>query len=186
MRKIVVWLSGAALVIVAGAVTVITPGVGAQTDAFPIHGVVDETIRSRNLMVRIEDVRFAGRITVPDDEWAAEGNWLVVDLSASAPRTEVDAELRLIKLIIGGREYIASERPSTSLVGVDLRVGLETSGMVAFELPADLDAEPAELRLSPPHSTPHLDDVIVVPVDLSRAQRESVIEIVEPMSPGAP
>lgn len=180
------WLSGAALVVAAGAVTVITPGIDAQTGAFPIHGAVDETISSRNLTVRIEDVRFADRITVPDDDWTAEGNWLVVDLSASAPRTEVDADLRLIKLIIGDREYIASERPSTSLVGVDLRVGLETSGMVAFELPADLDAGSAELRLSLSYSTPHLDDVIVVPVDLDRAQRESIIEIVEPTTPGAP
>ncbi|WP_402839964.1 hypothetical protein [Microbacterium sp. GXS0129] len=187
MRTALVWITGAALVIAAGVVTVVTPDPDAQVDAFLVHGAVHETIGSRNLTVRVEDVRFADRITVSeDDDWTAEGNWLVVDLSAAATRTEVDATIRLIKLIVDGRDFIASERPSTSLVGADLRVGLETRGMVAFELPADLAAETAELRLSLPYSTPHLDDVIVVPLDLGRAPREGVIDIVEPTTPEVP
>ena len=186
MRAAVVWASGAALILAAGVVTVITPDPDTQVDAFLVRGTVEQTIPSRNLTVRIEDVRFADRVTVSDDDWAADGTWLVVELSAEAPRTELDAAMRLIKLIVDGRDYIASERPSTSLVGVDLRVGMDTSGMVAFELPPGLAAETAELRLSLAHRTPHLDDVIVVPLDLGGAPREDIIDIVEPATPEVP
>lgn len=186
MRKPLPWLIGAALIVAAGVVAVITPDADSQDDPFLIHGASAQSVTSRNLSVRIEDAAFADRITAEEGDWQADGNWFVVRLSAAARQTEVDAALRLVKLVVGGREFIASERPPTSFVGADLRVGVQTSGMVAFELPADLTSGEAELRLSMPYSTPHLDDVIVVPVDLDDAPRDDTIDIVEPTIAEAP
>lgn len=192
MTRALSWLAGAALVIAAGAVTAITPDADAQNGPFLIHGDVGQRLTSRNLVVTVDGAAFADRVTV-DDEWAAEGNWLVVDLSASAATTEEDAQMRLVKLVVGGREFVvggrefvASERPASSLVGEDLRVGLDTTGMVAFELPSDLTTGAAEMRFTLPYSTPHLDDVIVVPLDLGGLDHEKSIEIVEPSLPVAP
>ncbi|WP_433584815.1 hypothetical protein [Microbacterium hydrocarbonoxydans] len=186
MRRALTWLAGAALVVTAGVVAVITPDADAQDGPFLTHGTAGHPVTSRNLTVVVEDAAFADRVTVEDDDWEADGNWLVVSLSAAARQSEVDAALRLVKLVVDGREFVASERPATSIVGDDLRVGIQTSGMVAFELPADVTAGEAELRVSMPYSTPHLDDVIVVPLDLTDAGRESTIDIVEPTTGEAP
>lgn len=186
MRSSLAWLTGAALIVAAGAVTVITPDADAQHAPFFVHGTAGQPSAARNLSVQIHDAAFADQVTADDDEWHAEGNWYVVSLSAAARQTEVDATLQLVKLVVDGREFIASERPPTSLVGTDLRVGIDTNGMVAFELPDGLTAGEAELRLSLPYSTPYLDDVIVVRVDLGEAPRESTIDMAEPTIDEAP
>jgi hypothetical protein len=186
MRRLLPWAAGAALVVAAGVVTAVTPDAGAQNAPFLVRGAMEQTVTARNLIVRVDGATFADRITVADDDWEAAGNWLVVDLSAAARTTEVDAELMLVKLVADGREFIASERPSTSLVGSDLRVGLGTGGTVAFELPADVVSGAGELRLSLPYATPHLDDVIVVPLDLDGVPRTGSIDIVEPVIEGMP
>lgn len=180
MRRSLLWLTGAALVVAAGIVAAVTPDADAQHGPFLIGGTAGQEDTSRNLMIRIDDAVFADRVTAEDDDWQAEGNWFVVSLSAAARETEVDTSLRLVKLVVDGREFVASERPPTSFIGTDLRIGIETSGMVAFELPSDITSGDADLRLSLPYSTPHLDDVIVVPIDLSEAPREHMIDIVGP------
>lgn len=180
MRAARGWLVGAALVAAAGVIVAITPDEDAQDGPFLVHGVVEQSITSRELVVSVLDASFADRITVEDDDWSADGNWLVVDLSAAARGTEVDATVRLVKLVVDGRVFVASERPSTSLLGAELRVGIETDGMVAFELPEDLTPGEAEIRLSPPYRTPNLDDVIVVHLDLGETPRVGSIDIVEP------
>lgn len=179
------WLVGAALVAAAGAVVIVTPSTETRNGPFLIHGTVSETVTSRELVVTVDSASFADRVTVVDDDWQAEGNWLVVDLSAAAAQTEVDAAVHLATLVIDGHEFIASERPSTSLIGTDLRVGVDTHGMLAFQLPTDLEPAEAELRLTRPHSTPRLDDVIVVHLDLEGAARERAIDIEEPTIGGA-
>lgn len=180
MRAGLGWIAGAALVAAAGVVVAITPDADSLDGPFLVHGVVEQSIPSRDVVVSIRGASFADRITDEDADWEADGNWLVIDLSATARRTEVDATLRLVKLVVDGREFIASERPPSSLIGADLRVGIATTGMVAFELPADLDPTDAEIRLSLPFSTPHLDDVIVVHLDLGETPREDSIDLVEP------
>lgn len=180
MRRSLPWLTGAALVVAAGIVAAATPDADAQHGPFLIEGTAGQEDTARNLMIRIDEAAFADRVTAEDGDWQAAGNWFVVSLSAAARETEVDTSLRLVKLVVDGREFIASERPPTSFIGADLRIGIETSGMVAFELPSDITSGGAELRLSLPYSTPHLDDVIVVPIDLSEAPREDTIDIVGP------
>lgn len=185
MRASLVWVVGAALVVCAGVVTAVTPDADAQNDAFLVHGALGQPVHSRVLVARVDDASFADRVTTKDETWQAEGNWLVVELTVAARETEVDAAVRLVTLVVDGREFIASERPATSLVGADLRVGMGTSGMLAFEVPSGLAGD-AELRLSAPHSTPHLDDVIVVPLDLDAIPRQSTVDIVEPRIGDAP
>lgn len=186
MKASLAWTIGAALVISAGVVTVITPDADAQSAPFLVHGDAEQSVSSRGLVVRIEDAAFADRVTVEDADWQVDGNWLVVRLSAAARETEVDSALELAVLVVDGRRFVASERPPTSLIGTDLRVGLGTTGMLTFELPADLTGGDAELRLSLPYSTPRLDDVIVVPLNLDAVPREGAIDIVAPEIGAAP
>ncbi|MFK4761790.1 hypothetical protein ACI3KS_12715 [Microbacterium sp. ZW T5_45] len=180
MNRWVSWLAGAALVAAAGGVVAVTPSTDTRNGPFLVHGTVSDTVASRELVVTVDSASFADRVTVSDDDWQAEGNWLVVELSAAARQTEVEASMRLATLVVDGREFIASERPSTSLIGTELRVGIDTHGMLAFQLPTDLEPSDAELRLAGPHSTPRLDDVIVVHLDLESAARERTIDILEP------
>lgn len=185
MRRALPWLSGAALVLVAGAVTVSSPTEHALLDPFLIRGGVSEPATSRTLVVQMRAASFADEVTVEESDWSAEGNWLVVTLAASAPRTEVDAAIILATLVVDGRTFQASERLETSLVDTDLHVGADTVGGLAFELPADLDAGAAELRLTPAYSTPELDDVIAIPLVLDEVPRAASIDVGPPML-GAP
>ncbi|GAB3595757.1 hypothetical protein [Microbacterium tumbae] len=182
MRRSLPWIAGAALVVAAGTVTALTPAPDALRGAFLIRG--GETVTSRTLVAELQDAVLADRVSTEDGAWAADGNWLVVTVVVSAPETEADATLELAKLVIDGREFLASERPSTSLVRTDLRVGIDTTGMLAFELPDGLDAGDADLRLSLPYATPRLDDVIVLPLSLEGLPRESTVEILEPTLAG--
>ncbi|MGW8483144.1 hypothetical protein ACWGJP_08380 [Microbacterium sp. NPDC055903] len=186
MRRAAPWLAGTALVLAAGVATALTPGPESLTGAFLVHGAAGEAVSSRTLTAQVHESLFADHITVEDDGWSADGNWLVLRLSVSAPHDEEDAQLRLAKLVIGDREYLASERAGTTLVNTDLRVGIDTTGMLVFELPPALETDSAELRLSLPYATPHLDDVVVIPLDLTDADRETSVEIAEPVVEGMP
>ncbi|MFB7250081.1 hypothetical protein [Microbacterium sp. NPDC056234] len=180
MRRALPWLLGTALVLGAGVAVAITPSNTATTQAFLVHGDADEAATGRTLTAQVRDASFAERITVDDGEWDASGNWLVVTVVASAPRTEVGASIHLATLVIGDRTFQASERPRTSLLGADLRVGTDTVGMLAFELPPDVDAGVGELRLVTGYTTPHLDDVVVLPVSLDDLPSAAEIDVTEP------
>ncbi|MGM7698776.1 hypothetical protein [Microbacterium sp. A84] len=166
MKRALPWLTGAALVLVAGVITAITPAQESVDDAFLVRGGTGETVTSRTLTAAIDDVFFTEHLAVPESDWQAEGNWLVVTVTASAPLTEVDAAISLATLVIDGRVFQASERPSTSLVGERLHVGIDTVGVLAFELPSDLRTGDAELRLTIDNFTPRLDDLIAIPITL--------------------
>ncbi|MBT2483472.1 MULTISPECIES: hypothetical protein [unclassified Microbacterium] len=183
--RVAPWLVGAALVVAAGAVTAMTPLAAALLDPFAVRGAAGDPIQSRTLVADVRDLSFADQVTVSDADWTADGNWLVVGLTVSAPTTEVDAAIGVASLEIDGRVYQASERPSTSLVDVDLRVGTETVGVLAFELPDDIESGTAELKLSGRYPTPELDDVVAFSVDLDAASTRPSIEL-EPPHLGSP
>lgn len=178
-------LIGAGLVLVAGAVTAATPPESALLDPFTIEATDDGIATARTLVATVVDVTRTERVTVAGSEWVAEGNWIVIELAVSAPTTEVDAAIGVASLLIDGRLFQASERPPTTLVGTALRVGTDTVGMLAFELPADLRSGTGELRLSGRYPTPELDDVVVFPVDLADVPTAPAVEIEEPRL-GAP
>lgn len=180
MRKLVPWLSGAALLAVAGALTLAIPSDDALTEPFPVRGTVGEEIASRTLLVTVEDAAFADRLAVSDAEWTADGNWLVVPIEASASRSETAATIGLATLTIDGTTFQASERPSASLLQARLHVGTPLIGDLAFELPADLRSGTAALRLSPTSTTPLLDDVITLSLTLDGLPRVPEHELEPP------
>lgn len=184
MRRVLGWAVGVALVVAAGAVTAVTPSEDSLRRGFAIGGAEGEQVHARLLTASIRSATFAERVT--GDEWGVDGNWLVLEVVASAPRSEEDAELLLATLVIDGRVFLASERPPESLLRTPLRVGADTVGMLAFELPTDLRTGSAELRLSTTYITPELDDVAVLPVTLDDVSVADELEITEPELVGLP
>lgn len=170
------WVLGAALVVGGGALVALTPDDDAVVAPIERRGVMDEAVSSRALVATAVDTRFAQTVET-DDGWSADGNWLVVSVRASAPDTEIDAAIRFATLAIGDRVFQASERPTASLVGTPLRVGIDTVGMLAFELPADIDSGTAELRLTPDYYTAELDDLVVISLPLDDIAREGTVEL---------
>lgn len=179
MKRPLTWIAGAALALTAGVLTAVTPSDDAVLAPFLAHGRAGDEVASRTLIATVEDATFADRL-VTDEDWEAEGNWLVVTVVASAHTTEVEAEIRLASLVIGDRTFHASERPSSSLLDVPLRVGTDAVGALAFELPDDLRTGTGELRLTTRYSTPELDDMVAVAITLDGLPREDRIEMPEP------
>lgn len=180
MNRATPWLIGAGLVLAAGLVSGITPPEDSLTDAFPVHGSADQVVTTRTLVARVVQSSFAERLSDERDEWDAEGNWLVIEIAASARQSELDAEIGLASLLVDGRVFHASERLPDSLLRSPLRVGVDTTGLIAFELPASLRSGTAQLRLSAGYFTPSLDDVIMIPIDLEAAERTGTVELTAP------
>lgn len=174
------WIIGIGLVLAAGVVTTVTPTEQALFDPFPVRGVDDETVTARTISAAMLGATRTERVIMSDEAWEAEGNWLVVELAVSAPTTEVDAAIGVASLMIDGRLFLASERVTATLVDTDLRVGTDTVGMLAFELPDDLRSGVGELRLSGRYPTPELDDVIAYTLDLEELPTEPTVEIERP------
>lgn len=179
MRRPLAWIAGAALAITAGVLTALTPSDDAVIGPFLAHGEIGEAAASRTLIATVTEAAFADQVAAEED-WEAEGNWLVVTVVASARTTEVDAQIRLATLTIGDRTFHASERPSTSFLDVPLRVGTDAVGTLAFELPADVTTGTAELRLTTRYATPELDDMIAVPIALDGLPRVDRMDVPEP------
>lgn len=179
-RRATPWIVGAGLVIAAGVVSAATPPEQTLLDPFAVSGSVGQTVTVRTLTATVVEVARTERVTMPANEWEAAGNWVVVELAVSAPTTEVGAAIGVASLEIDGRLFQASERPPATLVGTNLRVGTDTVGMLAFELPDDLRSGGGELRLSGRYPTPELDDVITFPLHLDQIETTSSIEIEQP------
>lgn len=181
MKRALPWLLGAALALTAGAITVGTPGDEVYRTPFLIHGSSEQhPVTSRTLTAMRIDASFTDRVTVADADWHADGNWLIVTIAASAPRTELDARIRLATLVIDDRVFQSSERPGGSMTETDLRVGIDTVGMLAFELPPDLQTGHGELRLTTSFATPVLDDVVVLPMSLDDLPRVQNVDLTTP------
>lgn len=183
MSTVRAWVAGAALVIAAGVVSVITTAAIDQRAPFVVTADAGATITSRSLTAVVHDASFTNRVTA--DEWHADGNWLVVTLVASAPQTEENAVIELATLEVDGQIFQASERPGRSIVGIPLHVGTNTVGVLAFELPARVRGGDTVLRLSTTMTTPRLDDVAVLPLPLDGLPAENNIDIEDPYL-GAP
>lgn len=171
MRKAIPWILGAVLVIAAGAVTTTIPSEDSLLDPLAVRGGADDAVRSRSMVVTMQDAVFAERLEVTAPDWSADGNWLLVTLEVSAAQTEKDAAVGLATLTIDGRVFQASERPSTSLLRTRLHVGTDIVGTLAFELPADLRSGTGELRVTTLDAMPLLDEVIAVPIDLGQLEK---------------
>lgn len=179
------WLIGTGLVAIAALVSGITPPETSLYDPILVRGAAEDTVSSRTLIATVTGASFADEIVSPDGDWQAEGNWLVVEVVASAPTTEEDAEIPLATLRVDGLVFQASERPEDTLMDARLHVGTDTVGVIVFELPEGLRSGAGELRLSSRYSTPELDEVIALPLSLDEASAVATIELSEP-TVGAP
>lgn len=179
------WLLGTGLVVVAGLLSGITPPGDSLYEPILIRGDAQDTVSSRTLIASVSDSSFADEIIADGGDWQAVGNWLVVEVVASAPQTEEDARIPLATLLVDGRVFQASERPPETLLDAPLHVGTDTVGVLVFDLPEGLRSGTAELRLSSRYSTPELDDVIAIPLPLDEASAVASIELDEPRV-GAP
>lgn len=173
------WLVGGALVACAGLISMITPSDDALLEPFLVRGGADGAT-GRTLSAQVLSASFAHTLISDHGDWEEEGNWLVVQLAASSPRTEEDAEIGFATLHVDGRVFEASERVPDTLRTTGLHVGTDTVGFLAFELADDIDAGEAELRLTTFYRTPGLDDVLAIRVPLDDAVHESRAEITEP------
>lgn len=180
MKRVTAWLLGAALVITAGAVTAVTPTDEDVIGPIEMSGSFGDPVESRTLIAAATDATFADEVVVPGADWSADGNWLVVTVIASAARTEVDAAINLATLTIDDRVFQASERPDATLTSTSLRVGVDTVGTLAFELPPDVASGQAELRLTSSYFTAELDDLITIPLDLDALPRTQSVELDDP------
>lgn len=172
MKTWMSWTVGVAFVVAAWFVALATPPEDARENPFVVTASVGEEATGRDIIVTVEDFRRAA--TVTDDAWSAPGNWLVVDLSISSrvsPRTLAHATLRA-----GERTFAATERAGGSLYQQGLTAGVPRRGSIAFELPADLYAETAVLRLAT-LSDVRLDSVIELEVPLSELDRSDEAEL---------
>ncbi|MDN3445160.1 hypothetical protein [Microbacterium sp. APC 3901] len=180
MRRATPWLLGAALVVAAGAVTAVTPTDEDVIGPTEVHGSFGDPVESRTLIAAATEATFADEVVVPGADWSAEGNWVVVTVAASAPHTEIDAAVNLATLTIDDRVFQASERPDATLTSASLRVGVDTVGTLAFELPPDVISGEAELRLTSSYFTAELDDLITIPLDLDDLPRTPSVELDDP------
>ncbi|WP_120493695.1 hypothetical protein [Microbacterium phyllosphaerae] len=179
MRRALPWILGGLLVIGAGAVTAVTPDDESLVGPTVQSGSFGDAVESRTLIATASEATFADEVAVPFSDWSAEGNWLVVTVVASAPTTESDAAIQLATLVVGDRVFQASERPSASLKATPLRVGIDTVGMFAFELPPDVDGGTAELRLTTSYFTAELDDLVAIPLSLDDLPRTPSVELAD-------
>ena len=180
MRRATPWLLGAALVVAASAVTALTPTDEDVIGPIEMNGSFGDPVESRTLIAAATDATFADEVAVTGADWSAEGNWLVVTVIASAAHTEVDAAINLATLAVGDRVFQASERPDASLTSTSLRLGIDTVGTLAFELPPDVTSGRAELRLTSSYFTAELDDLITIPLELADVPRTPSVELDDP------
>lgn len=173
MTRWLQWTIGVGLVVAAWFVAAATPAEESREAPFVVSTAVGEYGEGRNIAVRVEDVRRAE--TAEAGAWSAEGNWLVVDLEASAVVEEFGVLLSLATFEVDGITFGASERPE-SLLRKSLFAGVPQSGSLAFELPDDLTTGTGVLRFAV-DTDERLDSVIEVPVELGDVALEETVEL---------
>lgn len=174
MRPWAVWTVGAGILVLAWGVVQITPDEDAAVEPFRVPAAVGETAAARAFDVAVSDPRVGDRAVA--GAWAADGTWLVVDITATARIDEEGALLSHAELVVDGVAYRASERPD-SFFRSPLAVGIPRSGSLAFELPRDVAARTGTLALGLSDET-RLDSMVEVPIDLSALPREAEVQLI--------
>jgi hypothetical protein len=171
------WAIGAALIVAAWFVALVTPGEEQAQAPFLVTAAVGEPATGRTLTATITDIRRAAEVSATDG-WTAEGNWLVVELEAAAVVSEDSGYIRHAMVEIEGVRYSASDRPNI-LVGRPLAIGLPRTGSLAFELAEGVDAGAATLELASSSDDVRLDSMIVLSFDLAEVPVVDAAELVE-------
>jgi len=167
-------LAGLVLVVAAWGVLELAPSTEAVQAPIPVRVGMGERGEGRNIAATVLDVVIAERLTDEDpfDPWNGEttGQWIVVNATVESTRRggSLDARLEL-----GSLSIIGSGRPpiGTSLQTAPLEAGIQVTGWVAFEVPADAPLpSTATIRIAEGIDS-RLDSVITVRLDLAGADR---------------
>lgn len=186
LSRLVSGLGLLAILGVAGLVQHLAPAEDDWQAPIPVVGAVGERLEGRNIAATVTDARLADVVS-SQNGWVGEteGVWLVVDASVEAVVDEtVGARLATTSLRIGDDEFSASTRPGfDSLADASLSVGIPLTGVLVFELPADLldrqGVSEATLQLGAATDV-RLDSVVEVPLDLGAVDHPSTVTFDEP------
>lgn len=185
MKRGLAWSLAAVFALAAIGLTAARPSEDDWQAPYPVAGTVGHAVghavEGRRIQITVDGATFADRLNEDRAEpWSAEGNWLVVRVTGQAVQTEVDAQLGRVRLVVGERVFIASERPRSTMVGVDLRVDVDTTGVVVFDLPPDVRRGPAVLQFASARRIPVADSLLEVPLDLTALDRTDEETVTEP------
>lgn len=171
------WAIGAGLIVAAWFVALVTPGEEQAQAPFVVEATIGEPATGRNLTATITDIRRTADVSAADG-WAAEGNWLVVDLQAASV-IEEGGDINHAVVVIDGVWFSASDRPE-SFLGTTMTAGITQTGSLAFELPDGLDEGAGTLELAlAPRNDVRLDSMIVLSFDLAEVPVVDEGELIE-------
>ncbi|KAM9863453.1 hypothetical protein ACI1US_00771 [Leucobacter sp. BZR 635] len=180
-RTVAVWVAGLLLLALASLLLRAVPSTADSERPFVVDAQLGETAYGRTIAVAASDMEFAD--TVRAGSWEQPGNWLVVDVAATATGSDAATYLGRVALVIhgegsagGAREYRASER-FPSITAGPLIAGVPIAGGIAFELPAGATGH-ASLEFAENADT-RLDSLLRFSVDLDEVPRVQEREITD-------
>ncbi|MGM7678490.1 hypothetical protein [Microbacterium sp. A94] len=187
MNQLKIWLATIVLLVAAAVVSAIAPAEDAEVAPFVVSGEIGEQVAGRDLAATVTDARTATTVTGDENSsgettWAADGNWLVVDLDAASVTglriVYITGAVNLGNAVFefDGREYRATER-TPSMLNVRLNPGVPRHGSLAFELPELTGAGMLKLSLS---SDTRADSVLEIPIDLDEISPVSEVQVIQP------
>ena len=174
LRGILALLAGLGLVVAAWGVMRIAPSTETVQAAVVVRVDVGERGDGRDITATVFDVVIAESLTDDDafEPWNGEttGQWIVVEASAG---TLVRGGSLNVELFVDGLTVDGSGRPplGTSLQTAPLEPGIDVSGWVAFEVPADRPLPATATIRFASGIDARLDTVIEVRLDLANADR---------------
>jgi hypothetical protein len=138
----------AAALIVAGVAINTAPPENSWLEPISIAGQLERESVGRNIAATVHNARAADEVIAADGEpIPTDGVWIVVELSVRAVVDERAAGLHGVELHTGGIQYSPSDRVRETLDRGPLEVGIDSMGVLVFELPGVPEAA-AELRLA--------------------------------------
>lgn len=174
------WVLSAFVLAAAWFVVANTPTLEDKRASFDVKVEPGEWGVGRNIEARVVGATFADHLD--DQSWQAPGNWFIVQIEAAAVADADTASLGIAELTVDGITYSSTERSTVLIRGTSLLVGVPLSGVLAFDLPAEVRDGTAELRLGLGLDQ-RLDSIIVVPIDLAAMTRVPTLTVYPPGFP---
>jgi len=160
------WAGGIVLVAAAWGVMAITPGDEFADQPFVVDAQIGEHAQARQMQITMLEVQKATHVE-NEHGWYADGAWVLVAFEGEARGTEDGSSLSRLRLRIGDREYLPSERVgSRAHPDGQLRVGLPETMTAAFEIDPD-DAEKRAVLDLGHLKDDRLDSAIRLDIDLA-------------------
>lgn len=186
VRRIVTIAAVAVMIAIAGLAVATAPDSERITEPFYTSGSPGETVQTRLLDVRVDDVSAASRIEVvgggsfgePDPVYGSEGVWVVVDVTATSATDSLVLAGSI--LTVDGLSYSAFALPAPRIESFTVGSGVPVAGTLVFELPTAVfeDARDARLTLKGNFSMP-LEQIAVIELPLAGTEIAPTV-VIEP------